>query len=227
MITGTSQDCLREFLEHVPEPLRTEVNNRLSEIRRNKGQSLIVENDLSRDVFFLRKGQAEVRLYPFKWPEVYIHTLSPGDMFGELAALDGKPRSASIEALSNLVADRLCEDDFMACLESSPAAGIWLARRLVLSVRRLTERVFELRALNVSGRIHCELLRLADKGERTSEGIVINPAPTHQELADRAGTHREAVTRELGYLSKVKIIRRKKRKLVIIDLAALEKSVQR
>jgi len=115
----------------------------------------------------------------------------------------------------------------MTCFESSPAAGIWLARRLAASVRRLTEQVFELSALNVQTRIHCELLRLAQKGEPCSGGIEVRPAPTHAELAKHIGTHREAVTREMQALSKAKVIRYGRGSIMITDLARLEQAARR
>jgi CRP-like cAMP-binding protein len=228
MARGNTQNTLLQFLDLVQEPLRTQVYNRRTEIRRTRGRTLIQEGVPSTDVFFLREGEAEVRLYSSRWREmVYLHTLRPGDVFGEISALDGKSRSANVEALSNLVADMLHAGDFTACLDSSPAAALWLARRMASGLRRLTDKVFELSALNVSARIHCELLRLADRAERSNGRIVVDPAPNHQELADRVGTNREAVTRELGYLSKQKIIEYKRRKLVFIDLPALEKAIQR
>src|SRR5262249_24209531 len=101
------------------------------------------------------------------------------------------------------------------------------ARRLATGVRRLTEQVFELSALNVQTRIHCELLRLAQKGERRNGGIEVRPAPTHAELASRIGTDREAVTREMRVLSNGKIIRHGRGKLMIIDLDRLEQAAQR
>jgi CRP-like cAMP-binding protein len=228
MARGGTQNTLLQFLDLVPEPLRMQVYNRRAEIRRAKGRTLIQEGIPCTEVFFLREGEAEVRLYSSRGREmVYLHTLRPGDVFGEISALDGKSRSASVEALSNLVADTLRVGDFLACLDSSPAAGIWLARRMASGLRRLTDKVFELTALNVSGRIHCELLRLAAGGERSNGRIVVDPAPNHQELADRVGTNREAVTREMGFLSKQKIIEYKRRKLVILDLTALQRATQR
>src|ERR1051326_91839 len=228
MARGNTPNTLLQFLDLVQEPLRTQVYNRRTEIRRTPGRTLIQEGIPSTDVFFLREGEAEVRLYTSRWREmVYLHTLRPGDIFGEISALDGKSRSANVEALSNLVADALRASDFMACLESSPAASIWLAKRTSSSLRRLSDKVFELTAMNVSARIHCELLRLAARGEKLNGRIVVDPAPNHQELADRVGTNREAVTREIGYLSKQKIVEYKRRKLVFIDLPALERATQR
>lgn len=86
-------------------------------------------------------------------------------------------------------------------------------------MRRLTERLFELSALNVSGRLHCELLRLA---KLSAADLVVEPAPTHAELANRIGSHREAVTRELRFLTDRMIISTQRRRLTILDLPQLE-----
>ena len=200
---------------------------RLRLLRAPKGRTLLEKGSRSTDVFFLLQGRAEVLLYSSSGREVCVNDIGPGDMFGEIAALDGEPRSASIVASSELLLAAMRGPDFMKCLESSPAAGIWLARKLASRSRRLTEQVFELSALNVRARIHCELLRLARTGEPCSGGIEVRPAPTHAELASRIGTHREAVTREMRALSESKIIRHGRRSLLIVDLARLELEAQR
>ena len=96
-------------------------------------------------------------------------------------------------------------------------------RRLGAEVRRLTERVFELSALNVRARLHCELLRMARTS--ASQKLTVNPAPTHAELANRIGTHREAVTREMRILAELNIIRNGRRSLEFLDLPGLERAV--
>ena len=216
-----------ELLKHLPSALRTEVAQRLRMIRAPKGRTLLEKGSTPAEVFFVLEGSAEVVLYSSTGREVRVHNMGPGDMFGEIAVLDGGPRSATIVASSDLVMAAMRAGDFVKCIESSPAAGLWLARALVSGVRRLTEQVFELSALNVQARIHCELLRLAQKGEQRSGGIEVRNAPTHAEIANRIGTHREAVTREMRALSDMKIIRHSRRSLMIIDLARLERFVQR
>ena len=224
---GDSHSTRLELLTHVPDALRKEIAQRLRVIRAPKGRTLVEKGSTSADVFFVLEGRAEVVLYSSSGREVSVHNIGPGDMFGELAVLDGGTRSASIVASSELVVAAMRAPDFMKCIESSPAAGIWLARGLASSVRRATEQIFELSALNVQARIHCELLRMAQKGEPRSGGIEVRNAPTHAELANRIGTHREAVTREMKALSDMKIIRHGRRSLMIIDLARLEQSVRR
>lgn len=227
MSGGSSQSTQLQFLKCVPDPPRMEIARRLNVIRAPKGRTLVEKGSRSADVFFLLEGQAQVLVYSASGREVYVHNIGPGDMFGEISALDGEPRSASVIALSELLYAVMRVNDFRTCIEISPAAAIWTARSLASGVRRLTERVFELSALNVRARIQCELLRLARKGEPRSGGIEVRPAPTHAELASRIGTHREAVTREMRALSDMKIIRYGRRSLVIVDLARLEQAANR
>ncbi len=227
MSGSSSQGSRLEILKFAPDALRREITQRLRVIRAAKGRTLVEKGSRSTDVFFLLEGTAKVLRYSANGREVCVHNVGAGDMFGEIAVLDGEPRSASIVASSELVVVAMRANDFMACLESSPAAGIWLARALALGMRRLTEQVFELSALNVQARIHCELLRLAQRGERRNGSIEVRPAPTHAELADRIGTHREAVTRELSALSEEGIIRHGRRSLIIVDLARLEQRINR
>jgi CRP/FNR family cyclic AMP-dependent transcriptional regulator len=227
MSEGSSQSTELQLLNYVPAALRTQLTHRLRVIRAAKGRTLVEKGSRSTDVFFLREGQAEVVLYSASGREVCVNTVGPGDIIGEIAALDGEPRSASVVASSDLLVVAMHANDFMTCIESSPVAGIWLARRLASGMRRLTEQVFELSALNVQTRIHCELLRLAQRGEQRNGGIEVRPAPTHAELASRIGTHREAVTREMRVLTEGKIIRHGRRSLMIIDLARLEQAAHR
>jgi len=216
------------LLKHLPPPLRAEVSQRLHHIRATKGRHLLEKDSTSTDVFFVLEGNAEVVLYSSNGRRVSVHTMGPGDMFGELAALDGGPRSASIVASSDIRYARMRASDFMKCLECSPEAVIGLTRVLVSSLRRATEQIFELSTLNVRARIHCELLRLARKGEPQKDGtVVVRGAPTHEALADRIGTHREAVTREMRALSDNKIIRYGRGSLTILNMARLEEEALR
>jgi CRP/FNR family transcriptional regulator len=90
---------------------------------------LLEEGSHSTDVFFLLEGRAQVVLYAASGRKVCVNDIGPGDMFGEIAVLASEPRSASVVALSEVQYAEMSERDFMACLESSPAAGIWLASR--------------------------------------------------------------------------------------------------
>ncbi len=205
--------------------LRGPVEARMRTIRAPKGRTIFSVGAHATDVMFVIEGEVQVLLYSNNGREVSVRDLGPGSILGELAALDGKPRSASVVAASDVRLRMMTREDFLTCVESSPVAALWLARRLAHEVRRLTERVFELSALNVQARLHCELLRMA-----RGDGAVaarIPRAPTHAELANRIGTHREAVTREMRSLAQMNIIRNHRRSLEFLDIPELERAVFR
>lgn len=213
-----------ELFSLLPAGVRAKVESQVRVLRAQRGRTIIAAGTRSTDVFVISEGKVQIVLYSSSGREVSVRDLEAGELFGELSAIDGRPRSASVVALTDVRLRLLSRADFLFGIESSAAAGIWLARRLGSEVRRLTERVFELSALNVQARLHCELLRLACL---SGEGLVISPAPTHAELASRIGSHREAVTREIRMLAQLKIIRAGRRSLEFLDLDRLRQVVSR
>jgi CRP/FNR family transcriptional regulator, cyclic AMP receptor protein len=107
-------------------------------------------------------------------------------------------------------------------LEGNGKIAVRLIELLVVKIRSMSERVFEVSALAVRERVRRELLRLAKDGEAFRNGIVIRPAPTHYEIAARIGSHREAVTREFNRLEADGIVEVRRRQLRIIDIKRLQ-----
>ncbi|MFT3810475.1 MAG: Crp/Fnr family transcriptional regulator [Micropepsaceae bacterium] len=201
--------------------MRRAFGARLRMVKAVKGRLLLAAGADSSDVFCLLEGRAHIALHSPQGREVPVRELEPGDVFGELAALDGGPRSASVVAITGVRLAVMQRKDFLACLQASPEASLWLARRLGAEVRRLTERVFELSALSMRARLHAELLRLA---RVAAPAVIVSPAPTHEDLARRIGATREAVTRELRELTRAGVIASAKRRIEFLDFARLEES---
>lgn len=210
------------FLESLPPDLRKRVQGLLRVQRTKRGQTLLARGDPSTDVYFILEGSFHVVVYSASGREVSLRNLSAGDVFGELAAVDGLPRSASVVADTEARVAALRREDFREVLMRSPATAFWLAKLLTGKIRDINERLFELSALNVPARLHCELLRLARTTPDPNAPMVIDPAPTHAELANRIGSHREAVTREIRALVERNILRAGRRTLEILDIARLE-----
>lgn len=207
------------ILELASPEVQAVVRPRLRTFRVSKGRTIVGAATASDSVFFVDEGRMQALLYSPTGKEVSVRQIDEGGLFGELAALDGQPRAASVVALTDARLLEMGRNDFLACIETSPRAAVWLARRLAAEVRRLTERMFELSVLTVPARVHCELLRLA---KLAPADLVIEQAPTHAELANRIGSHREAVTREMRFLADRQILRAQRRQLAILDLPQLE-----
>jgi CRP-like cAMP-binding protein len=174
--------------------------------------------DRSNDVFFILEGRLQVKNYSQRGREFIFSEIGAGQIFGEFAALDGLPRSASVEAMEDSVVARMKAADFLALLRSDFDLTLRLLRLLTAKSRELSDRLFELIALNARDRICFELARLAAAGIRDGASVMIRPAPTHYELAARVGSHREAVTRELNQLVSHGYLRLGRRHIVIVDM---------
>lgn len=190
------------------------------------GETILHHNDKGREVFFILSGVVEVSLYSVNGRRITFHDKGAGQMVGELAAIDGAPRCATVTAKTDCQVASMRPDDFLAYLINSPVAAERLLQRLALQVRELSLRVFEFNALCVKNRIHVELLRLARSGEIEDGKSTIAPAPLHADIAARVSTHREAVTRELSQLKKEGLLSKADNSLVIEDLEQLEGLVE-
>jgi CRP/FNR family transcriptional regulator, cyclic AMP receptor protein len=196
-------------------------------VRVRKGQVVVSQGARDSSVYLIREGVFRVLIYSNMGKEVSIRSLGGGEIFGELAALDKGLRSANVVARSPGVLLQISGAAFRSLMESSPQLGIWLARYLSGQIRVLTNRIFELGALDVKSRIHCELLRLGLLAGVSYNKATVEGAPTHQELANRIGTHREAVTRELKELAQQGMVSYTRHKLHIHDVASLSSLARR
>lgn len=184
-------------------------------------QLVLAHGDESRDVFFLLEGRARATLFAESGREVAYRDIGPGDIFGELSGIDGRPRSASIVALDRSVVARLAPAPFRDVVKNNPAFAWALLEHLSDRMRAMTDRVYEFSTLVVRKRLIRELLRRAE-GHSADGHAWLKPAPTHFELAASISTHREAVSREMSALAKRKLLEKRENTLVLLDLKALE-----
>lgn len=194
--------------------------------RRYARDTTIVDHqDNKTDVFFIIHGQVRVTLFSKGGREVAFRDLDAGELFGELSAIDGRPRAANVVALSECVLASMPDSALWDTMHGHQSVADAMLRRLASNVRALTERVFEFSTLAVRNRIHAELLRLARNSDKGTRPITIAPMLTHAELASRLSTHREAVTRELNDLVRLGVIVRNGNDLLIPDIDALGRLV--
>ena len=185
------------------------------------GKQIVGYQDPSTDVFFLLSGKARAIIHSSKGKDVVFVDLKATMMFGEIAAIDRRPRSAGIEALEPCLIASLSSDAFEKLMLREPSVAIATLSHMAAEVRRLSERVFEFSTLVVQNRIQAELLRLAGgAGERHGEAL-LSPAPSLSDIADRISTHREAVSRELSRLAGIGLLQRQGGDLRITNLARL------
>jgi CRP/FNR family transcriptional regulator, cyclic AMP receptor protein len=188
-------------------------------------EQIIGQDDVGGDVLFLLSGAARVSLYSPDGQRVGFRDVTPGAMFGELSALDGKPRSASIEAIQPCTVATMPRQRFLAALAEHPKLAMALARHLTRYVRALTERIFEFSTLAGRNRLRMELLRLAAETGATADAVRLSPSPPHAEIAARISCQREAVSRELAWLERQGLVQKNGKDLHITSTARLRRII--
>jgi CRP-like cAMP-binding protein len=147
--------------------------------------------------------------------------MESGGFFGELAAIDGKPRSAGVLALTDAVMAAMPGPVFLETLRDHPDVSMRVLKLLAARVRALDNRVLEYSSLNVRQRVYAELLRLARPLDHDGRSAVISPPPTHADVAARVSTHREGVAREMKRLERDGLLQRRRGALVLTDVPNL------
>ena len=150
--------------------------------------------------------------------------IGEGGHFGELSAIDGLARSASVVAIEDCLLATLTPTQFESLIRGQPDVAVALLRKMVGIIRATDERLTEATTLGAIARVGCERLRLAQHDERAGAWLIV-PLPTQRDLAGRTGTTRETVARTLSLLTRDGLIRRSGRTLRIHDKAALESAV--
>lgn len=186
---------------------------------------IIDRESRSGDVYFIIRGRVRVVNYSFSGREIAFDEMGPGGYFGELAAIDGKPRSATVVALTETVAASMSPKLFIEMIKTQPEVAIRLTRELAKIVRASTDRIMDLSTLGAHNRVYAEILREARPNLGPDNTAVIMPVPVHSDLASRVSTTRETVARVLSELSRKDIVKRKRNALVVKDFERLEEMV--
>jgi CRP/FNR family transcriptional regulator, cyclic AMP receptor protein len=184
--------------------------------RRFDPEEVVVDFDEpSTDVYFLLSGEVRVLMRTASGKEVILHEMKPGDVFGELAALDGVPRSANVTALTRGEACVMPASVFKEMLFSHQSVSERLFCLMASRIRELNARFMEQTVLDLRHRLYSELLRLSSpRGERIGERV-ITPPPFHHIMAARIGCRREQVTREFTMMSQEGLIERTRGALIL------------
>lgn len=189
------------------------------------GRMLVQRAEQERDVHFVIDGQLRVTIFAMNGRQLTFREVDAGGHFGELAAIDGQPRSADVLTLRPSVVASLGAEDFRRVLQDEPLVADRVLRGLCGLVREISERVIDLSTLGVQNRVHAELLRLAREAGCAGNRARLEPAPTHSDMASRVSTNREQVTRELNALAQRGLLAKEGKALVLCDVAQLERMV--
>lgn len=187
--------------------------------RKYKQEQIIVrEDDEAHTFFIIVSGTVHVAVLTSEGKQSILATLHKGEFFGEMAVLDGERRSASVIAADECTLIMLYRKSFMEILSQYPRIAIQMLIEMSKRLRRSNRHINSLSLMSVYGRVAEVILQLArDGGQKVGNMVIIENRPTHQSLAEMAGTSRETVSRVLSQLQKKRYITFDRKKMVILD----------
>ena len=181
--------------------------------------------DETTDVRFLLSGSVRILHRIAVGKEVILGEMGAGDFFGEIAAIDSEYRSANATTLTRT---RICimpQKIFMEILEKDHGVNCKVLKVLTQRIRFLNLRLAEHSFLQAKHRLYSELLRLSKQRPGHEGQRSISPPPIQRELADRIGSRREVVSRELNTLERDGIIQKTRGAIIILKVSELQNRV--
>ena len=212
-------------LEALPPAVRQALKAKKYTVKYLPGAQILRQEDDSKDVFFINYGKVLVTFYTERGDKLSFAEMRAGQSFGELSAIDLKPRSANVLAVEETSLTRIGHLKFQSLLKAHPGFSHFVMCQMSAMIRRLHNRMYDLRALDSTHRIYAELLRLAENGEIDGRRITINNPPTHAEIAARINSHREAISRTYRKLIKDSLLEKRSKQLIIIDSGVLQQRI--
>lgn len=191
--------------------------------RFRRGEVIFHIGDPGDALFVIVDGEVKISLPSETGDEAILATLRVGDVFGELALLDGAPRSASATAISATGTVVLPRDRFRELIATEAGVRDALLASIAGELRRLTTHVEELHFLDITGRLAARLVRLAQEGgARGSDGgIRLRSNLTQGDLAAMVGCTRQSVNKLLGQFTDDGLIRLDREGILVTDLEGL------
>jgi CRP-like cAMP-binding protein len=197
--------------------------------RFRRGEVIFHVGDPGDALFVIVSGEVKISLPSETGDEAILATLRPGDVFGELALLDGAPRSASASALTPTETVILPRDRFRELIATETGVRDALLASIAGELRRLTTHVEELHFLDITGRLAARLVRLAQEGGTTlADGSVrLRTNLTQADLAAMVGCTRQSVNKLLGQFTDDGLLRLERDGIVVTDLEGLSATSRR
>ena len=214
------------ILRPLPDEERRRLETRCTYRRLGPGDVLMARFASGTAVYFILSGRARVVHFLDGQDEVTIATIPAGEAIGEISAIDGGTASATVVAEEDCVVAELAKDEFQALLVRHGDVALSLLRRWAGVIRDLDDKVSLVSSIGPEQRICSELVRLARVDKPGSDRWLVPELPSHQELAIRAQTTREAVAGTIAELASRGIVERRTRTLYILDYRGLQAMVR-
>jgi CRP/FNR family cyclic AMP-dependent transcriptional regulator len=186
----------------------------------SRGTTLFAKGDPGECLFAIMKGAVQVTVPSVEGKNAVVNLIGEGGILGEIALLDGQPRTADAIAFTDTTLMVIERREFIPLLRSNPDVMLRLLEVLCGRLRRTTEQVEDLMFLDLRSRLAKTLLRLAEMAK--PDGAI---EISQSDLGQFVGLSREMINKQLRVWAKDGWIRLDRRRITVLKPSALERIV--
>ena len=186
------------------------------------GNVIVERDEQDQSVYFIMHGRVHVLNYSSAGRIVTYASMADGEMFGEMAAIDGLPRSAWVCAVNDCMVIKISKEIFLSYLQKNPIFSMAVMRKLSKNLRELDERLVNILSMKAEQRVCVEIISMAKPPSVKSGLYCVVEMPTQSNFANLIGLSRETVSRVLGRLRSDGLVKSSGNSLDILDRKGLE-----
>lgn len=184
-----------------------------------RGATICSKGDPGNSLFAVVSGTVKISISSPEGRNAILNLIGPGEVFGDIAVLDGQPRSADATANTNCEIYVIDRRDFLPFVRSQPALAMKLIELLCARLRRTSDQVEQVILQDLPGRLASALLGLTEKHKSEPNGRTI--AITQQEISEMVGMTRESINKQLRAWAARNWVRLEHGAIVVLDTPAL------
>ncbi len=185
-----------------------------------RATSIFAKGAPGSSLFAICRGTVKISVPSVDGHDAVFNLMGKGDIFGEIALLDGQPRTADAVAVTDCELFVIERRDFLPLMRDEPEIALKMIEILCARLRRTTEQAENLMFLHLPGRLAKALLRLSDSDGPTCERKAV---VTQKDLGNIIGMSRESTNRQLRMWEDQEWVRLERGGIVILSAKALER----
>ena len=189
-----------------------------------RGTTIVSKGDPGNSLIAVISGTVKISVTSPDGRSAILNLIGPGEIFGEVAVLDGHARTADATANTNCEIYVIDRRDFIPFVRSQPALAMKFIELLCTRLRSTSDQVEEVILQNLPGRLASALLRLTEKHKLAPAGRTI--AVTQQEISEMVGMTRESINKQLRAWADRKWVRLEHGAIVVLDAGSLQAIVE-
>jgi CRP/FNR family cyclic AMP-dependent transcriptional regulator len=187
--------------------------------RVRRGTTIFAKGDAGTQLVAVLSGRVKIAISSPEGREAVLNVVHEGEVFGEIALFDGRPRTAAAIAITDCELMSIDRCHFLPLVRQQPDIAIKLIEILCARLRRSSEQYEDIMFLNLRARVAKLLLRLAEEaGGPIPRKVLV----TQQEMSQLAGMSRESINKQLRAWAQVKWVRLERGGVVVLRPEALE-----